>query len=422
MVRRARLSVLCIVFAGIGVGTGPALALGALDDPVLGLLMRDDGPSGRVWGECPAGVICGQEAGACGASQWFFYSDLEFCNPAPTTCQRVRCDNFPPPGVTITQPIASVTWYGVYIDDTGSGCTKPQHQFRIQFYQDEGGAPQFPPFYTENVIATAEEGPWYYFCFVCNPTPVLRLTAVLANPVPLASGWFSIAGYGTPGCYHLWQGSDQGDNKYYGWWEEGGTIPGPAVTNQCDLAYCLGPWTAGACCLDCGPECFENVAQSYCEALGGRYGEGLTCGQMSPPCGAPTGACCYDDGTCDITTCSVCEGPPACHGDANCDGTINFGDINPFVLALTNIFTWREMFLPIPGCTEANCDINLDGTINFGDINPFVALMVQCGTGCPCPDGTGGTWAGPGTTCSDACCVALLSRSWLDAKPVAWPT
>jgi hypothetical protein len=59
-------------------------------------------------------------------------------------------------------------------------------------------------------------------------------------------------------------------------------------------------------------------------------------------------------------------------GDLNCDGSVNFGDINPFVLILTNPGTWQTTY---PGCPMANGDINGDGAMNFGDINPFVALL-----------------------------------------------
>jgi 6-phosphogluconolactonase (cycloisomerase 2 family) len=59
-------------------------------------------------------------------------------------------------------------------------------------------------------------------------------------------------------------------------------------------------------------------------------------------------------------------------GDLNCDGSINFGDINPFVLILTDFAGWQIAY---PTCPPANGDINTDGTINFGDINPFVALL-----------------------------------------------
>ncbi len=76
---------------------------------------------------------------------------------------------------------------------------------------------------------------------------------------------------------------------------------------------------------------------------------------------------------------------PNCVGDLNCDGTINFGDINPFVLYLSNFAAWQSAF---QGCAPENGDINCDGIYgqgSFGDINPFVALMTQCGSGCNCP-------------------------------------
>jgi hypothetical protein len=63
----------------------------------------------------------------------------------------------------------------------------------------------------------------------------------------------------------------------------------------------------------------------------------------------------------------------ACHGDVNCDGVINFADINAFVAVLSG---------GTP-CNFANADINGDGVINFQDINPFVAILA--GGGGPCP-------------------------------------
>ncbi len=78
-------------------------------------------------------------------------------------------------------------------------------------------------------------------------------------------------------------------------------------------------------------------------------------------------------------------GPAICVGDLNCDGLIDFGDINPLVLYLSNNASWLTTY---PGCDPRNGDINCDGTFGqgaFGDINPFVALMTQCGQGCACP-------------------------------------
>jgi hypothetical protein len=59
-------------------------------------------------------------------------------------------------------------------------------------------------------------------------------------------------------------------------------------------------------------------------------------------------------------------------GDANCDGVVDFGDINPFVLALSDPVGYAAAF---PGCPLENRDVNGDGACNFGDINPFVALL-----------------------------------------------
>ncbi len=58
--------------------------------------------------------------------------------------------------------------------------------------------------------------------------------------------------------------------------------------------------------------------------------------------------------------------------DLNCDGLRNFGDINPFVLALTDADAYAAAF---PCCNRRNADINGDGQVDFGDINPFVACF-----------------------------------------------
>jgi hypothetical protein len=79
------------------------------------------------------------------------------------------------------------------------------------------------------------------------------------------------------------------------------------------------------------------------------------------------------------------EAPAVCTGDLNCDGSINFGDINPFVQYVSNYAAWVNAH---PGCNPLNGDTNCDGTYGqsaFGDINPFVRIITQCGVGCSCP-------------------------------------
>jgi hypothetical protein len=60
------------------------------------------------------------------------------------------------------------------------------------------------------------------------------------------------------------------------------------------------------------------------------------------------------------------------HGDSNCDGVVDFGDIDPWVLLLSDPASWMAHF---PGCDPANGDINCDQHVTFEDIDPFVALL-----------------------------------------------
>jgi hypothetical protein len=53
-------------------------------------------------------------------------------------------------------------------------------------------------------------------------------------------------------------------------------------------------------------------------------------------------------------------------------GPADFGDINAFVLALSNPDAYAASY---PDCDMMNGDISGDGAFNFGDINPFVQLL-----------------------------------------------
>ena len=74
----------------------------------------------------------------------------------------------------------------------------------------------------------------------------------------------------------------------------------------------------------------------------------------------------------------ICVGPTLCAGDMNCDGVVDFSDIDAFVAALG---------CPggAPECWDSTCpwlngDGNGDATVNFDDIDPFVARI---GATCP---------------------------------------
>jgi hypothetical protein len=59
-------------------------------------------------------------------------------------------------------------------------------------------------------------------------------------------------------------------------------------------------------------------------------------------------------------------------GDLNCDARVDFDDINPFVLALSDPTTYMAEYL---GCTFLNGDCNNDGRVDFDDINAFVQIL-----------------------------------------------
>jgi len=169
---------------------------------------------------------------------------------------------------------------------------------------------------------------------------------------------------------------------------------------NCNSQVC----TPGACCIPSTGECILKRGFE-CDALGGNWqGPGTTCNPN--PCPQPVGACCFDEvcipaqtqtecvlaggewvgpGT-DCGPPNPCSGPNICRGDLNCDGRIDFGDINPFVLAISN---WQGWLAKYPDCPPQNCDINGDGqyggTNGFGDINPFVLLLSSQPLPIPCP-------------------------------------
>lgn len=72
--------------------------------------------------------------------------------------------------------------------------------------------------------------------------------------------------------------------------------------------------------------------------------------------------------------------PPILRGDVDCDGGVGFGDINPFVLLLSDPELWQQTY---PECPIRNGDINADGVVDFADINPFVDCVVNGGCTAP---------------------------------------
>ncbi len=67
--------------------------------------------------------------------------------------------------------------------------------------------------------------------------------------------------------------------------------------------------------------------------------------------------------------------PVFCPGDSDCDGDVDFFDIDPFVAKLG--CPSSDPVACSDGCPWQNADTDLDGDVDFFDIDPFVALLGQ---------------------------------------------
>ncbi len=66
-------------------------------------------------------------------------------------------------------------------------------------------------------------------------------------------------------------------------------------------------------------------------------------------------------------------GVPTLHpGDVDCDGDVDFFDIDPFVAALSGPDAYYALY---PDCQFYNADCNGDGLVDFFDIDPLVSLL-----------------------------------------------
>jgi len=87
---------------------------------------------------------------------------------------------------------------------------------------------------------------------------------------------------------------------------------------------------------------------------------GLSAGTGTPP----------DYQGSDLSASMPC--PDYIYGDLDCDGDVDFDDINPFVLALGGEAGYVAAY---PDCRWLNADCDEDGDVDFDDINPFVGLL-----------------------------------------------
>ena len=85
-----------------------------------------------------------------------------------------------------------------------------------------------------------------------------------------------------------------------------------------------------------------------------------------------------DAGHYDVVLTNICDAVTSApapfwrRGDLNCDGTVNYADINAFVQALGSQSAYESAY---PSCNWLNADCDGDGQVNYADINPFINML-----------------------------------------------
>lgn len=356
--------------------------------------------------------------------------------PQPVV-NKVVADDF----VSDGRPIERVRWWGSYLDPLFEPPTiNPQYEIDgwfISFHHESAVAPTCPPGIPDDLPPTViglyfapanavtvlgldttdclGHGLYEYFvdlsqcCLICaRPDPRTGFAPALPDAFAEEAGlryWLDIqavVGIGwtpnasDPPCLpfstlhrpHFVTGTDA---HFWGWH----TSLADTMLSALDTA-CTGQlvwpdaWVAGDC-----PDYRGWVKQPWlCPFVPGppvhMAFELLTSLPYGPQ------ACCEASGRCTMTDPLACvfvrhgqpQGPgsvcvpnacPLCPGDMNCDGRVNFADIDKFVEALSGQAAW-EANPTNKGCPWLNADCNFDGTVSFKDIDPFVArLGALCG-------------------------------------------
>ncbi len=304
-------------------------------------------------------------------------------------------DNF----TNVQGPIQDLHFWGLQLACCWSACTESSPRFNVRILGDGGGQPNYGDVVCSwnNVLATrTDTGELFANAYTIWRFDIDPLPSDCGPLNPDATYWLEIVGTGGQAdCWFLWIDSDLGDLMAY----QQGASP-PVV--ETDQAFCItGDTTAvGACCDDSTGTCEDNVSLIDCLGAFQRWVENAACADLNPVCGEALGACCYDDGTCALTTYSDCEGgQQGCPGDMDCDGDVDFDDIAPFVAAIgADPETWEAQY----NCIWLNGDMDNDGDVDFDDIAPFVGAI---GTTCFGGKATGPRWLGPDTICDDCCTV-----------------
>ncbi len=322
----------------------------------------------RVW-PCPLDAFYAQPAEGCDGPRWSGYTSA-IGQDFSYLCQ----EDF-----ELDSDIRDIHWWGLVLQWNNGWLTGDPAAlaFDIIFYADAGGAPGAAVCIYTGVTPTFNYLETCYGAYDVYHFEVQSLSPCLWD----GPGWVSIQSQQAPPNYDvfLWVTSAVGDFDA----RQNGSSLGTNLS-LCLTGIYIPAW--GACCDDTTSNCTDNVERLDCLAAGGRFAVNTLCADLQPRCGQGPSACCYDNCLCRV----VLENHCTRIGDANCDGVIDFDDINAFV----------EVLSGSPGCNRVQCDCNLDGDVNFLDINALVNILG--GGGSPT-----GTWLGAGASC-DECPRAII--------------
>ncbi len=185
-------------------------------------------------------------------------------------------------------------------------------------------------------------------------------TAGVPLPTPAAgpSVWYSFIGDGNTMTVSLCAGGDPNTDTIIN-----------VLCGGCDALTCVtgdddtcGPGSGSqvAVCTVAGAE-YLVLVSGFLETTGTH---GIAVTTDGAPC-APT------------VNCPACPGE---RGDANCDGGVDFFDIDPFLQALFDPPGYAAAFCGGSTCTV---DVDCSGGVDFFDIDPFLTCLFS---GCaPCP-------------------------------------
>lgn len=136
--------------------------------------------------------------------------------------------------------------------------------------------------------------------------------------LPAGTYWIGMRPHGSTGTGRsFWQTTNENGTgyvyfkgEYWGYYD---WTPSASVFGaNYNVAFCvtgfMGEPPTGACCNDTTAECQEDVSILDCMGPNFRFLREGACDDLVPPCGEVTGACCYDDGTCEILTQAACTG------------------------------------------------------------------------------------------------------------------